>query len=149
MKRKFDLVDYFKNPPSQRQKQYDAIRAIVLEKQSIEMVAKKYHYKHSTIYALLRDAKTNKIELFPIVQKGPQQKRTPPDVQEKIIAYRKQRFSTPDIQFRLAQEDIHLSVSTVERILKHAGFGKLKRRTNKELGKTLKGKTIAERAQEL
>ena len=50
---------------------------------------------------------------------------------------------------RLAQEGFDLSVSTVERVLKHAGFGKLKRRTNKELGKTLKGKIILERAQEL
>lgn len=149
MKKALDLVEYFKNPPTQRQKQYDAIRAIVFEKQSIEMVAKKYHYRHSTIYALLRDAKARKIELFPFVQKGPQQKRTPSDVQKKIIAYRKQRLSTPDIQSRLAQESINLSVSTVERVLKHAGFGKLKRRTNKELGKTLKGKIIAERAQEL
>ncbi len=131
MERDFDLLGYFKNPPSQRQKQYDAVRAIVLEKQSVEMIAKKYNYKHSTIYALLRDAKAGKIELFPVVQKGPQQKRTSSDVQEKIIAYRKQRLSTPNIQSFLAQENIHLSVSTVERILKHAGFGKLKRRTNK------------------
>ncbi len=149
MKKDFDLLGYFKNPPSQRQKQYDAVRAIVLEKQSVEMVAKRYNYKHSTIYALLRDAKAGKIELFPVIQKGPQQKRTSSEVQEKIIAYRKQRLSTPDIQSLLAQENIHLSVSTVERILKHAGFGKLKRRTNKELGKTIKGKAIAERAQEL
>jgi hypothetical protein len=84
MKRDFDLVEYFKNPPSQRQKQYDAVRAIVFEKQSVEMVAKKYHYKRSTIYALLRDAKARKIELFPAVQKGPQQKRTPSDVQKKV-----------------------------------------------------------------
>ncbi len=111
MKRDFDLLGYFKNPPSQRQKQYDAVRAIVIEKQSVEMVAKKYNYKHSTIFALLRDAKAGKIELFPIVQKGPQQKRTPSEVQEKIIAYRKQRLSTPDIQSLLSQENIHLSVT--------------------------------------
>ncbi|MFQ5787830.1 MAG: transposase, partial [Thermodesulfobacteriota bacterium] len=149
MKRDFDLVEYFKNPSSQRQKQYEVVRAIVLEKQSVETIAKKYHYKRSTIYALLRDAKARKIELFPVVQKGPQQKRTPSNVQQKIIAYRKQRLSTPDIQSCLAQEDIHLSVSTVERILKHAGFGKLKRRTNTERGKTLKNKIIPERAEEL
>ena len=70
MARDFDLPGYFKNPPSQRQKQYDAVRAIVLEKQPVEMVAKRYNYKHSTIYALLRDAKAGKIELFPAVQKG-------------------------------------------------------------------------------
>ena len=114
MKRDFDLLEYFMNPPSQRQKQYDAVRAIVLEKQSVEMIAKKYNYKHSTIYALLRDSKAGKIELFPVVQKGPQQKRTPSDVQEKIIAYRKQRFSTPD-------NPIPLSTRKYSFVSKHSG----------------------------
>ena len=97
MKRNFDLAEYFKTlRPKDRNstmpfvllslKLKHAIRAIVLEKQSVEMVAKKYNYKHSTIYALLRDAKARKIELFPVVQKGPQQKRTPSDVQKIIIS---------------------------------------------------------------
>jgi len=35
-----DLVDYFRNPTTQRQKQYEAVRALVLEKRSVDDVSK-------------------------------------------------------------------------------------------------------------
>jgi len=98
---------------------------------------------------LLRNAKAGKIELFPVIRKGPQQKRTPPDVQDKIIVYRRQGLSTNDIYLRLAETGINISSRTVERVLKDAGFGKLKRRANTELGRTLKNKIIPERAEGL
>ncbi len=136
--KRLDLTHYFNNPITQRQKQYEAVRALVLEKQSVDVVAKKFGYKISTIYSLIRDAKAGKIELFPVVRKGPQQKQTPSDIQDKIVVYRRQGLSTTDIHFRLAEVGTNISARTVERILKEAGFGKLKRRTNKELGKTLR-----------
>jgi len=37
-----DLAYYFNNPATQRQKQYEAVRALVLEKQSVDAVAKKF-----------------------------------------------------------------------------------------------------------
>jgi len=140
-----DLADYFRNPASSRQKHYEAIRAIAINGESTEGAAKEYGYKASTVYSLLRDARTGKIELFPVVKKGPQQKRTDPDVQDKIIEYRKMGLSTSDIQDRLAEDTIIISSRTVERILKDAGYGKLKRRTNKELGITIKNKIIPDR----
>ncbi len=142
---KIDLIDYFNNPVSPRQKQYEIIRAIVLENTSVDTLAKKFGYKKSTIYALFRDAKTGRICLFPSVIKGPQKKQTPLSVQEKIILLRKQSLSTDDIYQRLHKEDIHSSTSTIERILKAAGFDKLARRTNKELGKSKAKKEIPER----
>ncbi len=145
----FDLVGYFNNPTTQRQKQYEVVRALVLEKQSVGAVAKKFGYKTSTIYSLLRDAKAEKIELFPSTHKGPQQRRAPSDVQNKIIVYRRQGLSTTDIHFSLEKAGINISPRTVERVLKDAGFGKLKRRTNTERGKTLKNKIIPERAEVL
>ncbi len=144
-----DLVDYFKKPISHRQKQYEAIRAIAIGGESIEEAAKRYGYKASTVYSLLRDARAGKIELFPAVKKGPQQKRTDPDVCDKIIEYRKMRLSTSDIQERLAEETNKITSRTVERILKDAGYGKLKRRTNKELGITTKNKIIPDRSEHL
>jgi hypothetical protein len=104
--RRFDLVHYFNNPTTQRQKQYEVVRALVLEKQSMDVVATKFGYKISTIYSLLRDAKAGKIELFPVIRKGPQQKRTSSNVQNKIIVYRRQGFSTTDIHFHLAEAGI-------------------------------------------
>ncbi|RLJ03194.1 MAG: hypothetical protein DRP14_05200, partial [Candidatus Aenigmatarchaeota archaeon] len=144
-----DLVDYFKNPVSHRQKQYEAIRAIAIGGEPIEDAAKRYGYKAGTVYSLLRDARAGKIELFPAVKKGPQQKRTNPDVCDKIIEYRKMKLSTSDIQDRLAEDTIKISSRTVERILKDAGYGKLKRKTNKELDITIKNKIIPDRSEHL
>lgn len=143
------MAGYFKKPASPKQKQYEAIRAIVIDGKPIEVAAKRYGYKAGTIYSLLRDARAGKIELFPAVKKGPRQKRTNPEIQDKIIEYRKMRLSTPDIQDRLAEETIRISSRTVERILTDAGFRKLQRRTNKELGKTIKNKIIPERSEHL
>jgi hypothetical protein len=49
-----DLLDYFKNPASHRQKQYEAIRAIAIGGESIEDAAKRYRYKAGAIHSLLR-----------------------------------------------------------------------------------------------
>ena len=147
---KIDLVNYFKNPVSARQRQYELIRSIVIDKVPIEAAAKGYGYKVSTVYTLLRDARAGRLELYPNIKKERQQsRRTLPDVQGKIIEYRKLNLSTPDIEARLKNESITISSRTVERILKDAGFEKLKRRTNKEMGKTSKNKIIPERSEHI
>lgn len=146
-KRDCDLNDYFKNPVSSRQRQYEAVRAVVYEKQSPQKVAKRYGYKTATLYALVRDARAGKLRLFPEIRKGPKQKRTPDDVQSGIVVLRKQGLSTAEIANVIAdEENVTISERTVERIVKDFGFGKLKRRTNRELGKTSKNKTIPDRS---
>ena len=145
-----DLHDYFKNPISPRQRQYEAVRAVAYEKESPQKVAKKYGYKTATLYSLVRDAKAGKLRLFPEMRKGPKRKRTPDDVQSRIVALRKQGMSTSDIAAILAdEENATISERTVERIVKGFGFGKLKRRTNRELGKTSKNKLIPDRSAHL
>ncbi len=144
-----DLLDFFKKTSSQRQKQYEAVRAIVLEKQPLQSVAKLFGYKPSTLYSLLRDAKAGKVELFPVVRKGPKGKRTHLEVRDKIVLLRKKGLSSEDIVHELKKEKIIISARTIERILKEAGFSKLKRRSFKELGRTLKNKIIPEMAQDL
>ncbi len=68
-----DLSRCFNNPTTQ--KQYEVVRSFVIEKQPVDVVAKKFGYKISTVYSLLRDAKAGNIDFFPIIRKGPQQKR--------------------------------------------------------------------------
>jgi len=144
-----DLAVYFTNPQSQRQRQYETIRAIVLEQESIKNAAKRFRYEVGAIYSLLRDVKSGKLNLFPVIPKGPLQRRTTETIQDKIISYRKQNLSTPDIQACLSKEGINISARTVERILKDCGFGRLKRRTYKELGKTYKNQIISQRTEHL
>jgi len=135
-----DLVEFFEKPLSPRQKQYELIRAITIENMSIEKASNKFGYKVSTTYSLIRDVKAGKLKLFPEIKKGPSKRRTSMDVQDKIIKYRNSNLSTPDIEKKLAEENIKISSRTIERILKDAGYGKLKRRTFFELGKPSKNK---------
>jgi transposase len=137
-----DLLNFFVNPTSTRQKQYEVVRAIIIDNLPIKDVASKFGYKVNTIYALLRDAKSGKIELFPQIKMGPKERRIPLEIQEIIIALRKENLSTTDIHNKLKEKKINVSIRTIERVLKDKGFKKLKRRTYKELGITLKGKTI-------
>ena len=141
---KIDLKKFFSEPTG-RQKQYEALRAIFLEGMTYEKAAEKFGYKVNTLYTLAGNAKSGKFNLFPEMPLGPGKRRTPGDVQEKIIKYRKKDFfSTTDIQEKLRDQGINLSDRTIERILKDAGFEKLKRRTNKERGVTSKNKIIPE-----
>ncbi|MCW4031812.1 MAG: transposase [Candidatus Bathyarchaeota archaeon] len=144
-----DLLKFFNEPASERQRQYEAVRAFIKERAPAKMVAQRFNYKITTVYSLVRDAKDGKLNLFPEVKKGPNQRTTSKDVQDKIICYRKQNLSSCDIHQRLATEGIKASVRTIERILQDAGFARLKRRTYKELGITKKKKIIPERSENL
>ena len=146
---RFDLVRFFLEPTTQRQKQYETLRAIVIDKLPATIVAEKYNYKVNTVYSLVRDAKSGRLELFPEVKKGPKQRRTVVLIQEKIIQFRKENLSSLEIHERLKDEGTTVSIRTIERILKDAGFKKLRRRTNKELGITRKSKLIPTRSEHL
>ncbi|MCP4403202.1 MAG: hypothetical protein GY801_38580 [bacterium] len=125
-----DLLSYFHQPISARQKQYGAVRAVVVEQQSAEAVAERFGYTSGTVYSLVRDAKAGKLDLFPTVSKGPQGRRTDREIQQHIAAYRRQGLSCEDIALKLAEDGAQLSARTVERLLKAAGFSKFPQRTH-------------------
>ena len=144
-----DLEKYFNNPKNKRQKQYEAIRAFVIDGKSAEEVARKYGYTTGTVYTYVRNAKAGKSELFPQVKMGPQKRRTSKELQQIIVGYRNKKLSSKDIHTKLQEDGSSVSVRTIERILRDTGYEKLKRRTNKELGLTSKKKIIPERSNEL
>jgi hypothetical protein len=96
-----DLLNYFQQPRSAGQKHYEAVRAVVVDLQPAETVAERFGYTTTTVYSLVRDAKAGKLELFPIVSKGPQGPRTDPEIQHQIIAYRRQGLSCTEIALHL------------------------------------------------
>ncbi|HED07064.1 MAG TPA: hypothetical protein ENI57_02995 [Ignavibacteria bacterium] len=144
-----NILDYFLNPLSKRQKQYEAIRAFVVEKLSADEVAAKYGYKPSTIYTMLRDTRAGRLELFPIVKKGQKHRRTSNAYQKEIIGLRKQNYSIHDIHEKLSDSDINISAKTIERILKDYGFEKLPRRSDRQRGVTRKNKLIPEKSENI
>jgi hypothetical protein len=141
-----NLKTYFSKPSVPRQRQYEAIRTIVLDKMPVVDAAKKYGYTISTLYTFLRDAKSGKLRLFPELQIGPIKRRTPSNLQKMIIKKRKMNMSSREIKNSLMADSVNVSVSTVERILSDANFSKLPRRTYAELGNTVKNQIISNRA---
>ncbi len=136
-----NLENYFENPKSRRQRQYEAVRTIVKDKVAVEEAARKFGYTIATVYALLRDARAGKIDLFPEVKLGPRGRRVPEEIKDKIVALRKENLSSPDIYKKISGE---ASISTIERILKEVGFEKLERRSNRQRGVTRENKVIPE-----
>ena len=144
-----NILNFFLKPKEARQRQYEALRAIIVDKTPIDIVAKKYDYSISTLYSLVRDLKTGKLILFSEVKSGPKERHTPEESQELVFKYRKENLSIQDIKIRMNQERYEISRSTIARILDDAQLPKLHRRSAIERGKTQKNQTISARTQPL
>ncbi|OGV51082.1 MAG: hypothetical protein A3F46_03360 [Legionellales bacterium RIFCSPHIGHO2_12_FULL_42_9] len=145
-----NLTQFFSNPETPAQKQYEALRAIVVDKLPAEVVAKKFEYSVHTLYSLMRDAKAGKLALFPDREpRGPKQRQTPDYICSLILTYRKLDLASKDIAARLQQEGYKISKSTVENVIADAQLPRLPRRTNLERGLTQKNQAIPERSKPL
>jgi len=144
-----DLKTFFLAPQTPKHRQYEALRAYVLEETPANEVAQRFGFTENSLYALAHDLRSGKLDLFPQTATGPKTRRVTPYVRDRIAEYRKHNLSTDDIVERLRQDKIELSVSTVERILKDAGFGKLARRTTAQRGRTKKNALVHEPAHNL
>lgn len=140
-------ANFFLNPASKKQRQYEAVRAFVVDQLSAQQVADKFGYKLSSVYTFIKKAKLGELDFFPEQKKGPKQRKTPFEVQKQIFRLRNKNLSHMDISGELGKVGIEISAQTVSRILQETGFSKLKRRTNKELGLTGKNKTIPEKSE--
>jgi transposase len=143
------LADFFSTPSIPGQRKYEAIRAIVVDGMNIEAAATKFRYKPSTLYSLLRDAKTGRINLFPVIPRKKKSGKIPASQQHKIVKLRNSGMSAKDISKQLQAKDINVSQRTVERFIFDLGFPKLPRRTNKQLGITRKNTIIPEVAEKI
>ncbi len=145
-----DIIrQFFAYPVMPLQKQYEAIRAIVMDKRSPQEVAQQFGYKINTLYSMMRDVRSGKLCLFPQLPSGQKERRTPQPVREAVIAYRKQKFSCQDIAEKIQEEGYKISKRTIENILYDADFSRLPRRSALERGFTQKNQLIPERASSL
>ena len=144
-----DLKAFFLQPKSANQRQYEALRAYVLEGASAEDAAERFGFTQKSLYALAHDLRSGELDLFPKRVRGPRDRRATRYVREIICDLRKENLSANDIVKRLDVQGIQLSPSTVERVLKDAGFGKLLRRTAFERGLSKKQTSLPVAAHEL
>lgn len=139
------LQAYFLEPKTPRQNQYEALRAYALEGLSAKEAGDRFGLAETTIFALAHRIKAGKLDFFPKPSKGPTDRRVLPYIRDMILELRNGELSATDIVESLMQEDIKLSERTVERVLKDAGLGKLRRRTNLRRGVTKKTRCFPHR----
>ena len=145
-----DLKAFFLEPKTPRQRQYEALRAYVVEQTPAKQVARRFGFTEKSLYALAHELRTGKLVLVPKPASGPRDRRITPYVREAIGEMRKQELSVAEIAERLDKENVaRLSYSTVERVVKDAGFGKLARRPAKQRGLSKKNTLLAQPSRNL
>ncbi len=129
------LNDYFQSPQHHAQKQYEAVRAFIVEHQSAEQVAKQFGYTPATIYWLVKDFKQKLAKqeldhyLFSTLKPGRNKKQNAESLQEKIVALRKQYLSVEEIKAHLDTQNDRISETYIYQTIKATGFARLPRRS--------------------
>ncbi|MEW5705163.1 MAG: transposase [Pseudomonadota bacterium] len=144
-----DLKPFFLDPKTPKQRQYEALRAYVLDGTPARDAAAAFGFSEKTLFAMAHDLRTGGLVLFPQAAAGPKQRRVPPHLRETIRSLRREGLSVADIHARLLVEGAAPSLSTVERVLRDAGFGRLPRRTEAARGLSAKNTLLPQPAANL
>lgn len=144
-----ELKVFFDNPTCARQRQYEAVRAIIVDRLDLETAAGKFGYKVNTLYSLVKEAKSGRLDLFPKIPRKERSRKITTDANRELVRMRNVRMSAKEICKALDESGISTSVRSVERALSELGFPKLRRRTNKELGVTRRNTIIPDIAQDI
>ena len=140
--------DFFINPTSIKQKQYEALRAFHFDDQPAEQVAKKFNYTLSSFYSLIRDFKANLLDkkqennFFVETHVGRKKKEGNSELDELIISLRKKYISVEEIKIILDSKGALTSESHIHSTIKKAGFARLPRRDKKTRKSTRSKLTI-------
>ena len=146
-----DPARFFRHPESDGQRHYEALRASFLERLSTAAVAQRFNLTPGNVRVLRHRFKKGLLTFSFRPSELPGARRgTPADVRAKIAQFRRQRdLSAGQIAEILDEEGFDLSVRTVERILREAGFPKLPRRSRLLIGQTLDRTSVPETSSRL
>lgn len=70
-----DLKSFFLAPQTPKQRQYEALRAYVLDEIPAREVAQRFGFTEHSLYTLAHDLRCGKLELFPQRSPGPKDRR--------------------------------------------------------------------------
>lgn len=139
-----DSTDYFRHPQDPGQRQYEALRASFLERLSARAVGQRFKMTPGYVHVLKHRFRRGLLHFsfrpsdVPGVRRG-----TPAEIRSRIVEMRRLReLSAGQIAEILEDEGTELSVRTVERILREAGFPRLPRRTRLLIGETRAHTTV-------
>ena len=125
-----DLSQVFLTPRNATHRQYEALRAYLVDRVPQAEVARRFGYTVGSFRVLVHELRQNTDRQFFL---SPQRRSEPKDpVREKIIKLRKQNQSVYDISEALKKDGTPRSVVAVGAVLKKEGFAKLPRRRDEE-----------------
>jgi transposase len=139
---------FFTRPKGDWQRRYEALRASFVDRLSAGAIADRFGYKPGYVRLLRYLFRTGKTDIHePPSENKAARRRISREVREKIRSWRGRRLSAGEIAQLLSEEDIEISVRTVERVLAEEGFEKLPRRTQLKVGLTVKGASVPAKAE--
>jgi hypothetical protein len=128
-----DELRFFLEPKSPMQRRYEALRAYFVDQHPAKEVAEAFGYTagafHVMCHAFRQDTDRN---FFLESRPGPKFAPKKDRAKARVVALRKQNYSTQDISRMLRDEGMPLSAISIWAILKEEGFEKLPRRRDDE-----------------
>lgn len=128
-------IDFFLQPGSIAQKQYEALRLYHLEGKTAKEVAEKFGYKHRGFTTIVMEFSKKlrngdeKDLFFKPIQKGRKISQKVIGAKDIIIELRKNYHSVEDIKSIIDGKGLNVSERTIYDIIKREGFSRLPRRT--------------------
>ena len=127
------LADRFLQPANSTQRQYEALRAYIVDGLPSAEAAARFGYSPGSFRVLVHQFRKNPQRAFFVPPaKGPQSAPKSDRLRDRVVALRKQNLSIYDISQTLHDEGQSLSPAAVSALLKDEGFARLPRRLDEE-----------------
>ena len=128
-----DCQNFFQEPATARQRQYEALRAYFLEGKPSAEVARQFGYTEGSFRILCHHFRKGQLpDFFATHRPGPKEQPKKGRAFEEVLALRKRNYSVYEISQALKERGITLSVTSVREILAQEGFAPLPRRLDEE-----------------
>jgi hypothetical protein len=133
--------NFFLSPQFPMQRQYEALRAFLVEEEPSADVAHRFGYSPGAFRVLchqFRHDPQKRASFFRQPQRGPQTSPARDRVRDLAVAMRKRNLSVYDMQRELAAAGHTISINSLTVLLREEGFSRLPRRADDERPATVK-----------
>src|SRR5664279_3442746 len=133
--------DFFLSPRFPMQRQYEALRAYLVEDEPSADVARRFGYSPGAFRVLcyqFRHDHQKRASFFRQPQRGPQSSPARDRVRDRAVAMRKPNLSVYDMQRELSAAGHTISINSLTVLLREEGFSRLPRRADDERPVTVK-----------
>ncbi len=127
------LRRFFLEPRLPKHRQYEALRAYLVEGRPAKTVARAFGYSRNAFYVLCHHFRRDPAPVFFIASRhGPQAQPKKSAARDLVVQLRKQNHSVYEISETLKERHCPLSPTAVRELLKAEGFAPLPRRLDEE-----------------